>query len=77
MGLWFSEVRVARRAVVSREEDGVMERGVCVVRRDFRVGKVVARGSRDCGVGRRVRERSRAEIVLKGAGVVGVGMMGL
>ena len=56
---WLSEVRVAWRAFVGMDAEGLVVRGVWVVRRDVSAGNDVGIGLREERVGRRVDVRSR------------------
>lgn len=75
MGVWFMVVRVGRRAMVRGVEEGVVDKGVWVVRRVVRAGKRVMRGSREERDGRWVEVRSRVLRVVD-KGVLGWGFGG-
>lgn len=60
MGVLLRVVRVGRRAIVRRREEGwEVWRGVCRVCREERQGKAVGMGEREGSEGRRVNVRSR------------------
>jgi len=67
---WLRDVRVGRRAMVWRWDDGVEWRGVWVVRREESFGVASRRGLSDEGEGTEVEVRSRVERDGKGVGLV-------
>lgn len=67
---WLRDVRVGRRAMVWRWEEGRECRGVWVVRREERRGVALRRGLSDEGVGSEVEVRSRVDREGKGVGLV-------
>ena len=67
---WLRDVRVGRRAMVWRWEDGVEWSGVWVVRREERFGVASRRGLSDEGEGSKVDVRSRVERDGKSVGLV-------
>ncbi len=67
---WLRDVRVGRRAMVCRWEEGVAWRGVWVVRREERRGVALRRGLSEEGEGSEVEVRSRVEREGKEVGLV-------